>query len=69
MKRELILGVKYFFKDFVLDDIVEAQITQLNDVELTYKNLIDNKEYYRELHQIEICSVISEEEAKSLNNK
>ncbi len=69
MKRELVLGAKYFFKDFILDDIVEAQITQLNDVELTYKNLIDNKEYYREIHQIEVCSIISEEEAKSLNNK
>lgn len=68
MKREMILGAKYFFKDLILNDIVEAQIIQLNDVELTYKNLSNNKEYYREIAEVEICSIINEEDAKRLNN-
>lgn len=68
MKREMILGAKYFFKDLILNDIVEAKIIQLNDVELTYKNLSNNKEYYREIGEVEICSIINEEDAKRLNN-
>lgn len=67
--RKLILGAKYFFKDKIINDIVEAQITQLNDVELTYKNLSNNIEYYRELEEIEVCQIINEEDAERLNNK
>jgi len=70
MKNNLIIGAKYFIKDLVLNNIFEIQITQLNDVELYYKNLNETigDEYYRELEQIEIISIIDEIEAKRLNN-
>ena len=50
--RTIILGAKYFILDKILNEVLEVQITQLNDVELSYKNLTNNNkeiEFYREL--------------------
>lgn len=70
--RTLILGAKYFILDKILNEVLEVQITQLNDVELSYKNLTNNIkgiEFYRELEDIEIKSILDTEEAQRLNNQ
>ena len=73
MNRTLILGVKYFIRDKVINEVLEVKISQLNDVELSYIDLSLNdreiEETYRDLNDIEIIDIISEEEAKRLNNQ
>jgi predicted protein tyrosine phosphatase len=68
-KRKIILGAKYFLKDKILNEVFEVKITQLNDIELTYENLDTKKEYYREIEEVELISIISEIEANRLNNQ
>ena len=43
--RTIILGAKYFILDKILNEVLEVQITQLNDVELSYKNLTNNNKW------------------------
>lgn len=69
MESKMINGAKYFLKDKVLNKIVQVQILNINDVELSYKNLDTNEEFYREIDEIEISAVISEDDAKRLNNQ
>lgn len=69
MNRKFIRGAKYFITDFVLEDILEIQILKINDVELSFKDLKTNKEYYRELNQVKVISVIDEAEVQRLNNQ
>jgi hypothetical protein len=49
MKKEFILGAKYFIKDLITENILEIQITQINEIELSFKNLSKNEdiEHYR----------------------
>lgn len=65
----MISGAKYFLKDKVLNEIIEVQILNINDVELSYKNLENGEEFYREIEEVEMSAVIDEEEARKLNNQ
>ena len=71
MKKEFILGAKYFIKDLITENILEIQITQINEIELSFKNLSKNEdiEHYREIEQVKIVSIIDELEAMRLNNQ
>jgi len=66
MSKKYILGAKYFIKDLITNEIIQAQITSLNDVELTYIDLNkDNGDFetetYRTLNKIEIVDTIEKD--------
>ncbi len=50
-------------------DVLDIQILEVNDVELTYKSLETEEVFYRQIEEIEILSIINEEEAIRLNNQ
>lgn len=71
MKKEnqMIAGAKYFIKDNLLDYVLSAQILSINNEEITFKDLDNDKEFYRDITMVEVISIISEEEAIRLNNQ
>lgn len=66
--RKLIAGAKYFIKDLETNEVLNVQIIEINDVELTYKSLKDDSCHYKEIEQVSVLSIIDEEEAIKLNN-
>lgn len=71
--RTLVLGGKYIIRDKISNKNISIQISQLNDVELSFIDLdcndFDNNEFYRELNDIDIIDTINENEAKQLNEQ
>ena len=69
-KNDFILGGKYKILDILDNKELNVQIVELNDVELTYKDLDKKDKFlYRELEEIKLLETIEEELANRLNNQ
>ena len=69
-KNEFILGGKYKIFDILDNKELNVQIVELNDVELTYKDLYKkDKFFYRELAEVKLIETIDEDLANRLNNQ
>lgn len=65
--RKFIIGSKYFLKDKVLNDIVEAEITKTSDTHTSFTNLDNYITFTRKNDEIEIASIIKSSDFSSEN--
>ncbi len=69
-KNDFILGGKYKIFDILDNKELNAQIVELNDVELTYKDLDKKDKFlYRELEEVKLIETIDKELANRLNSQ